>query len=202
MDPVPALKIFARAVLPTRHGQFDVVSFVDAEGRTLEDVALVNGDVVGATRVPTRAHSECVTGDALGSTRCDCGDQLEIALERLSTAPRGILLYLRQEGRGIGLANKVRAYELQDQGMDTVEANLHLGFDADLRSYDLAASMLKALEVSSIELHTNNPAKVDGLRAAGIEVVRRVPLLAAVRDENRHYLETKQKRAGHLLDED
>ncbi|MCA9651835.1 MAG: GTP cyclohydrolase II [Myxococcales bacterium] len=197
---LPAVQVIARAKLPTKHGDFEIVAFETEDGRRLDDVAVVRGELVGAREVPVRVHSECLTGDVLGSNRCDCGEQLQEALDRIAKADRGILLYMRQEGRGIGIANKVRAYALQDEGFDTVDANRHLGFDDDLRRYDLAAAMLAALEVESIELHTNNPNKVEGLSEAGVEVVRRVPLQVAPREENRHYLATKRKRSGHLLD--
>jgi GTP cyclohydrolase II len=149
--------------------------------------------------VPTRVHSECLTGDVFGSFRCDCRDQLELALERISGLERGIILYLRQEGRGIGIAQKVRAYELQQNGLDTVEANLHMGYDDDLRDYSVAAAMLHALGVASIELHTNNTRKIEGLRAGGVEVHNRAPIIAPAREENRGYLATKRDKSGHLL---
>lgn len=193
--------VLSRAKLPTRHGQFEIVAFRRPDGEPLRDIAVVKGEVTGAERVPVRVHSECLTGDVLGSLRCDCGEQLEVAMQRIADADTGIVLYMRQEGRGIGIANKVRAYALQDQGLDTVDANEHLGFDDDLRSYGLAAAMLQALDVRSIELHTNNPKKVDGLREQGIDVVDRVPLAIAPRDENRQYLLTKHLRSGHLLDD-
>jgi GTP cyclohydrolase II len=198
--PRPArVVVSARAKLPTKHGEFDIYAFETEEGRRLDDVAVVKGEVAGVAEVPVRVHSECLTGDVLGSNRCDCGEQLHEALARFAQAERGILLYLRQEGRGIGIANKVRAYALQDEGFDTVDANRHLGFDDDLRRYDIAGSMLTALGVASIELHTNNPKKVDGLRDAGVAVARRVPLLVPPREENRFYLDTKRSRSGHLL---
>jgi len=196
----PRILVSARAKLPTKHGDFDVCAFTTADGRPLDDVAVVRGDVAGRREVPVRVHSECLTGDVLGSLRCDCGEQLQEALRRIAQGERGILLYMRQEGRGIGIANKVRAYALQDEGLDTVEANRHLGFDDDLRRYDMAGAMLSALGVASIELHTNNPKKVDGLREAGLDVVRRVPLVVPPRAENRFYLDTKRRRSGHLLD--
>jgi GTP cyclohydrolase II len=196
---VPSVEEHARARLPTRHGEFELVSFVDRAGRKLDDFAIVRGDVTGADRVPVRVHSECVTGDVLGSLRCDCGEQLQHALAELGMAPVGAVLYLRQEGRGIGIANKVAAYALQDGGLDTVEANLHLGFDDDLRTYEIAGCMLRALGIARIELITNNPRKVDGLRARGIEVLRRIPIVVAPRPENAAYLRTKRDRSGHDL---
>jgi GTP cyclohydrolase II len=194
--------VSAKAKLPTKHGDFDIYAFETVDGRRLDDVAVVKGDVAGHTEVPVRVHSECLTGDVLGSNRCDCGEQLQEALQRFAQGERGILLYLRQEGRGIGIANKVRAYALQDEGLDTVDANRHLGFDDDLRRYDLAGAMIAALGVASIELHTNNPKKVEGLREAGVDVVRRAGLQIAPRKENRFYLKTKRSRSGHLLDLD
>ncbi len=174
------------------------MSFEGPNG-ALDDVALVRGDVGSDAIIPVRLHSECVTGDAFGSLRCDCGEQLHEAMGRLADVQHGVLLYMRQEGRGIGIAHKVRAYELQDGGMDTVQANLHLGFDDDMRSYDVAAAMLQALGARRIELHTNNPNKVEGLEGAGITVVKRTPLEIAARKENRFYLDTKRNRSGHLI---
>ncbi|MCA9708089.1 MAG: GTP cyclohydrolase II [Myxococcales bacterium] len=198
----PNVSVIARAKLPTKHGEFDIYAFETDDGRRLDDVAIVKGDPQGAVAIPVRLHSECLTGDVLGSNRCDCGEQLHVALRRFAAGEHGVLLYLRQEGRGIGIANKVRAYALQDEGFDTVDANRHLGFDDDLRRYDMAAAMLEALGLASIELHTNNPKKVEGLREAGVDVVRRVPLQVAPREENRRYLATKRQRSGHLLDLD
>jgi GTP cyclohydrolase II len=195
----PRILVSTRAKLPTKHGEFQICAFETDAGRHLDDVAVVRGEVAGHTEVPVRVHSECLTGDVLGSNRCDCGEQLHEALRRFGQAERGILLYLRQEGRGIGIANKVRAYALQDAGLDTVDANRHLGFDDDLRRYDVAGAMLAALGAASIELHTNNPAKLEGLREAGVDVVRRVPLRVPPRAENHVYLETKRRRFGHLL---
>ncbi len=195
------LEVVSRAALPTKAGVFEIVAFATSGGEQLNDVAIVKGELDADAVVPVRLHSECLTGDVFGSLRCDCGDQLDVAFKRIAEGGVGVVLYLRQEGRGIGIANKVRAYELQDGGLDTVEANLHLGFDDDMRSYDTAAAMLHRLGVHRIELHTNNPRKVDGLRAAGIDVVRREPLAIEPRDENREYLETKRVRSGHLLDE-
>jgi GTP cyclohydrolase II len=190
--------IVAQAELPSRFGKFRIVAFApDAAGK--EHVALVRGEVKGAAGVPLRIHSECLTGDALGSLRCDCRDQLERSLQAIGALPTGVVLYLRQEGRGIGLANKVRAYALQDQGADTIDANHRLGFGADLRDYAVAAAMLDALGVQSVRLMTNNPAKLDGLRRHGARVLERIPLLSPATPDNEGYLRTKQERAGHLL---
>jgi GTP cyclohydrolase II len=197
--PAPDVREAARAVLPTRWGELDVVAFDGCDGRRLDDFALVKGDVADGAVVPVRLHSECVTGDVFRSLRCDCGDQLDIAMARLAESDRGIVLYMRQEGRGIGIGHKIAAYALQDRGMDTVEANLHLGFDDDLRDYRRAARMLLAMGVSRVELHTNNLRKVDGLREHGVEVVRRAPIVAVARVENRRYLATKRRRSGHLI---
>ena len=194
-----SVTVFARASLPSRHGEFEIVSFIDEAGRTLDDVAIVRGELKGAVGVPTRVHSECLTGDVFGSFRCDCRDQLELAMERIAGAETGIILYLRQEGRGIGIAQKVRAYQLQENGLDTVEANLHLGFDDDLRDYSAAAAMLHALGVASVVLHTNNLRKIEGLRAGGVEVVSRAAIIAPSREQNADYLATKRDKSGHLL---
>ena len=194
-----AVKVFAQARLPSRHGDFEIVSFIDEAGRTLDDVAVIRGALHGAAEVPARVHSECLTGDVFGSHRCDCRDQLELALARIAGAETGVILYLRQEGRGIGIAQKVRAYQLQERGLDTVEANLHLGFDDDLRDYSVAAAMLHALGVASIVLHTNNLRKIEGLRAGGVVVERREAIIAASREENAGYLATKRDKSGHLL---
>ncbi len=188
----------SRAELPTRHGTFELVAFASGD-RELHDVALLKGQPQTAARVPVRVHSECLTGDVLGSLRCDCGQQLDLALHRLSASDHGALLYLRQEGRGIGIANKVRAYALQDTGLDTVEANEHLGFDDDLRTYDIAAGMLYALQIHAVTLHTNNPRKIVGLQAAGIDVMRQ-SIQVQAGHHNHRYLETKRTRSGHLLE--
>jgi GTP cyclohydrolase II len=180
-----SVRELARGRLPTSHGEFQIVSFEGPDG-PLDDVALVRGDPGANAVIPVRMHSECVTGDAFGSLRCDCGEQLHEALRRLTESEHGVLLYLRQEGRGIGIAHKVRAYQLQDGGLDTVEANLHLGFDDDMRSYDIAAAMLQELGARRIELHTNNPHKVEGLEGAGVTVVKRVPLQIAARTAPRY----------------
>ncbi len=187
------------AELPSRYGPFRIVAFRNPrDGK--EHVAIVRGDVVGARELPTRIHSECLTGDVVGSLRCDCRDQLEAALRDLGAREAGLLLYLRQEGRGIGLTNKIRAYALQDAGLDTVDANLALGFRDDERDYAVAAHMLASLEVASIRLMTNNPDKVSQLERLGVRVAARVAHVAPANDHNRAYLRTKALRCGHHLD--
>src|SRR5512140_682022 len=195
------VKVDAVAELPTRFGRFRIVAFWNnRDGK--EHVALVHGDVMGAEDVPTRLHSECLTGDVMGSLRCDCRDQLEAALRDLGSRERGLLLYLRQEGRGIGLINKVRAYALQDGGLDTVDANLALGFRDDERDYAIAAHMLVSLNVTSVQLMTNNPDKIRQLEQYGIRVTARIPHVMRANEHNRFYLETKGTRSGHLIDPD
>lgn len=192
------LQIVARATLPSAHGDFTIVAF-DGLSDGGEHVAIVRGDVGGAEDVPTRVHSECLTGDALASLRCDCRQQLELALANVGGLERGIVLYLRQEGRGIGLRNKLRSYELQDGGLDTVEANHALGFADDERSYRVAAEMLRCLDVASIELMTNNPDKVRQLRDHGVRVTARRPHEIVPNPHNAGYLATKRVKSGHLL---
>lgn len=181
----------AEASLPTRHGPFRLIGF---DG---DHLALVRGELEPGP-VLVRLHSECLTGDVFGSLRCDCGEQLDKALEMIAARGQGVLLYLRQEGRGIGLLNKIRAYHLQDGGQDTVEANHALGFADDERDYRVAAEMLQALGVKSIELITNNPRKIEGLQRYGIAVVRR-EMRIGPNHENVRYLETKRQKLGHLL---
>ncbi|MGD8375344.1 MAG: GTP cyclohydrolase II [Acidobacteriota bacterium] len=193
------VRIVATAELPTRFGEFRIVAFWNNRDAK-EHVAIVRGDVVGAAAVPTRVHSECLTGDAIGSLRCDCRDQLAAALEAVGREEHGMVLYLRQEGRGIGLINKVRAYALQDAGLDTVEANLALGFRDDERDYAIAAHMIRSLGVRSIRLLTNNPAKVAQLETCGVPVEARVPHIIPPNEHNRFYLETKASRSGHRID--
>lgn len=194
-----SVKIVAIADLPSRFGHFQIVAFWNnRDGK--EHAAFVHGDIAGQKDVPVRMHSECLTGDAIGSLRCDCRDQLEAALRVLSSMDRGLLLYLRQEGRGIGFTNKIRAYGLQDYGYDTVEANIALGFRDDERDYSVAAHMLWSLHVVSVRLMTNNPRKIDGLVSLGIRVSGRIPLVVPPNDYNRFYLETKARKSGHLLD--
>jgi len=196
--PEHTLRIVAVASLPTRFGDFRVVAFTpDAQGD--EHLAIVRGEVRGLRDVPARIHSECLTGDVLGSLRCDCRDQLTAALQQLGQRRAGALFYLRQEGRGIGLANKIRAYALQDRGHDTVEANHLLGFGDDERDYRGAADMILALGIASVRLMTNNPRKLEGLRAQGVKVTGRIPLVMPANRHNAAYLLTKQRRSGHLL---
>jgi GTP cyclohydrolase II len=187
------------AELPTRFGEFRLVGFWNNRDEK-EHVAIVRGEILGAEEVPTRLHSECLTGDALGSLRCDCRDQLEVALRKLASMKRGLLLYLRQEGRGIGLLNKIRAYALQELGMDTVEANLALGFRDDERDYAIAAHMIHSLCVKSVRLMTNNPEKVSQLTTHGVEVSGRIPHVIPPNEHNRFYLQTKAERSGHWID--
>jgi GTP cyclohydrolase II/3,4-dihydroxy 2-butanone 4-phosphate synthase/GTP cyclohydrolase II len=198
-DPPLELELYAEAELPTRHGPVRAVVFRE-HGSGKEHVAAVKGEVRGREGVLTRIHSECLTGEILGSLKCDCRDQLEHALEMIGRAERGVLLYLRQEGRGIGLGNKIRAYALQAQGADTYEANRSLGFADDLRRYDVAAAMLKQLGIRSVDLITNNPLKVSGLENEGVPVHLRVPSTGAVNPHNAGYLKTKRERTGHLIE--
>lgn len=191
----------ASSRLPTRYGEFVIHAFFD-EAAEKEHIALVMGDVSDGQPVLARVHSECLTGDAFGSQRCDCGPQLDMAMHKIAEEGRGVILYLRQEGRGIGLVNKVRAYALQDQGADTVEANEQLGFAPDLREYSMCETMLDHLGVKQVKLMTNNPLKVNAIQAHGFVVVERVPLLTGFTPHNRFYLATKQDKMGHLISTD
>lgn len=183
--------------LPTDFGDFTIHAFDDPnEGK--EHVALAMGDLSGKDPVLARVHSECLTGDALTSLRCDCGSQLHEAMRRIAAKGRGVILYLRQEGRNIGLSNKIRAYELQDQGADTVEANVRLGFEPDERSYDMCRDMFAHLGVHQVELLTNNPLKVEALEKLGITVVRRLPLITGENSHNAGYLAAKRSKMGHI----
>jgi GTP cyclohydrolase II len=198
-----SVEAVAHADLPTRHGRFTIHGF-RGTGPQDEAVALVRGNIRGPFKsrksVPlVRVHSQCLTGDVLTSLRCDCRAQLELSMKKISEAPSGILLYLPQEGRGIGLMNKLRAYELQDRGMDTVEANESLGFAADARDYEFPAHILKQLGATQIRLLSNNPEKVRQLEAAGIRVAERVPCQPRISKISRAYLKTKKKKMGHLL---
>lgn len=188
----------AQADLPTRYGRFTIFGF-QGDGKNEEAVALVRGNLNGNTAPLVRVHSQCLTGDVLTSLRCDCRSQLELSMKKIAQAPSGILLYLPQEGRGIGLMNKLRAYQLQDGGMDTVEANEKLGFAADAREYDFSAQVLKKLGANRIRLLSNNPEKVRQLEKSGIQVVERVPCQPRVSKISRSYLKTKKRKMGHLL---
>ena len=186
---------YAEAEIPTKFGAFRTVVYrFGAE----EHLAIVRGDVAGQEAVLCRVHSECWTGETLGSLKCDCREQLDRALEAVARVGRGVVVYLRQEGRGIGLGNKIRAYALQAEGKDTVEANLALGFAADLRSYEQAAAILADLGVRSVALMTNNPKKLEGLAQAGVTVAEHVPHWVSDSEHSREYLETKKSKMGHL----
>ena len=199
-DSKPCVKIVAVADLPTRFGEFQIVAFYNDKDKK-DHIALVHGDVCGQSDIAVRLHSECLTGDAIGSLRCDCRDQLITSLKKVSTMEGGIVLYLRQEGRGIGLMNKMKAYQLQDFGLDTVEANVALGFRDDERDYAIAAHMLMSLNVKSIKLMTNNPNKIDELKKYGINVSGRIPIMIKPNEYNKKYLETKMNKSGHMLDD-
>ena len=190
----------ADARLPTSYGEFRVIAYASAVSKDTH-VALVMGDVAGGEPPLVRVHSECLTGDVFGSLRCDCGEQLHRAMAMIAAEGRGVVLYMRQEGRGIGLHNKVRAYALQDQGLDTVEANERLGFAPDLRDYGIGAQILADLGLRQIRLLTNNPRKVVGLEGHGLSVVERVPLIVPPNAANERYLATKREKMGHLLEE-
>ncbi len=192
------VKKAAEANLPTIHGDFKMVGFENAITGE-HHVALVKGDIGPDDEVLVRVHSECLTGDAFGSLKCDCGEQLHVALDKIEKAGKGVLLYMRQEGRGIGLINKIKAYHLQDQGLDTVDANIALGFEEDLRDYGIGAQILKDLGVKHMKLMTNNPLKISGLSGYGLDISSREPIILNHNEKNEAYLRTKQKRMGHLL---
>jgi GTP cyclohydrolase II len=201
---------YAEADLPTTYGPFRLVVYREvqpgvhaeppADALPREHVAIVRGEVTGTSHVLTRVHSECWTSEVLGSLKCDCREQLNVALEKIASEGTGVVVYLRQEGRGIGLGNKIRAYALQSQGADTVEANLQLGFEADARSYDIAGAMLADLGVKSVRLMTNNPLKVNGVRAAGVVVSERVSHWVGENQHNANYLAVKRRKMGHHPD--
>jgi GTP cyclohydrolase II len=196
--PLSRVELVATTRLPTRHGDFKLLAFRNPRSQQ-EYATLVKGEPRGHRDVILRLHSECLTGDVFGSLRCDCGPQLAASLEIIGQADRGVLIYLPQEGRGIGLANKIRAYALQDRGMDTVEANHALGFPNDLRDYHDAADILRLLGVESVAVLTNNPEKIEQLSGFGIEVSRRLPLVEGENPCNARYLSTKKEKCGHLL---
>ncbi len=197
--PSSHLERYSEANLPTARGTFKIIVFRDKRNDR-EHVAMVRGDVTNHQGVPVRIHSECLTSEVFGSLKCDCRAQLDRALDFIAQHPCGVVIYLRQEGRGIGLGNKIKAYALQEQGYDTVEANLKLGFPDDLRRYDIASEMLRSLGVQSVDLITNNPLKIAGLVDEGIPVQRRIPSRTLSTPINIEYLKTKRDRSGHLLD--
>lgn len=189
----------AEAKLPTKYGEFTAIAY-KSDVDPAEHLALVMGDITTPEPVLVRVHSECATGDIFGSLRCDCGEQLAMAMEKIAKEGRGAVIYLRQEGRGIGFHNKIRAYALQDKGLDTVEANISLGFAPDLRDYGVGAQIMRDLGISEIRMMTNNPMKIISLEGHGLKVTETVPLIVEPNPHNRHYLETKKKKMGHLLD--
>ncbi|MHA3093012.1 GTP cyclohydrolase II [Acinetobacter brisouii] len=195
-----AIKFISKSKLPTAFGNFEIIAFQD-QSTGEEHVALAKGlETVPTGPVLVRMHSECLTGDAFGSLKCDCGPQLHSAMKMINDEGQGVILYLRQEGRGIGLTNKIRAYALQDQGHDTLDANLLLNLPADARHYDMCAIMLDYLQVKEVRLITNNPLKINALKDLGINVVDRVPLTVGLNIFNKGYLETKQKRMSHMYE--
>jgi GTP cyclohydrolase II len=194
----PELKSIVQSRIPTKYGEFTLHYFTNNIDEK-EHIALVYGDITGRNNVPVRIHSECFTGDVLGSRRCDCGEQLDMALQLISDHGQGVLVYLRQEGRGIGLLKKLQAYNLQDQGLDTVDANIHLGHLADEREYTIAALILQKLQIKSVNLITNNPKKIDELNKLGIIVEQRISIETDYHHDNLEYLKTKVKKMNHLL---
>jgi GTP cyclohydrolase II len=194
------VQLVAVADLPSRFGEFQVCGFISPCDQK-EHTAIIKGDVVDKEGVVTRVHSECLTGDVMGSKRCDCRDQLLASLKIIEKEGTGVVLYLRQEGRNIGLTEKIKAYALQDAGLDTIDANIHLGFKPDERDYGIAANILRNLRIKSIKLLTNNPEKIRQLTDAGITIVERLPLITELSEYNEAYIATKAKRAGHLFGE-
>lgn len=193
-----SIKRQAEALIPTPWGNFNMIAFSSDEQDWMPQLALVHEDFNPEQPTLLRIHSECITGDLFGSKRCDCGEQLHTALEQTAAAA-GVVLYLRQEGRGIGIINKLKAYQLQDLGLNTIDANVHLGLEIDARQYDVAIAMLKALGIEKIRLLTNNPDKVEALEHSEIDILERVPLIITPKKENLSYLKTKQDKMGHLF---
>ncbi|TET09866.1 MAG: GTP cyclohydrolase II [Candidatus Thorarchaeota archaeon] len=192
------VQLVAIADLPSKFGTFQVAGFVSpCDGK--EHTAIIKGDVIDKEGVVTRVHSECLTGDVMGSKRCDCRDQLQESLKIIENEGTGVVLYLRQEGRNIGLTEKIRAYALQDEGFDTIDANIHLGYQPDERDYGIAANILNNLKIKSIKLLTNNPEKIKQLTDAGIKIIERLPIITEPTEFSKAYIETKAKRSGHLL---
>mgnify|MGYP001820186675 FL=1 len=195
--PEPSIAFSEVAKLPTSHGDFQVRGIKDSSGA--EHVIIYKGVIENAAILVVRVHSECLTSEVFESRRCDCDQQLDWALDHIETQGTGMVIYLRQEGRGIGLFNKIRAYALQDSGLDTVEANIELGFPSDMRTYEIAAHIISTIGISSINLITNNPRKVDALQKLGIDITRRIPILIEPNDHNKHYLKVKGDKLNHLF---
>lgn len=193
------MKKQSEAMIPTPNGEFKMIAYADDNENQMPHVVMVHAELAELEHVVIRIHSECLTGDLFGSKRCDCGEQLDKALSIIGEE-KGILIYLRQEGRGIGLINKLKAYQLQDTGMNTIDANIHLGFEPDERDYEVASEILKDLKVNSVRLLTNNPEKVIGLNNYGIKVAERLPIVIEPSNENKSYLQVKNDLMGHLLD--
>ncbi|MCL4105798.1 UNVERIFIED_CONTAM: hypothetical protein GTU68_028675 [Idotea baltica] len=193
------MKKQSEAMIPTPNGVFKMIAYADDNENLMPHVVLVHSELVSKDNVVMRIHSECLTGDLFGSKRCDCGEQLEKALQIIGEE-KGVLIYLRQEGRGIGLINKLKAYQLQDEGMNTIDANIHLGFEPDERDYEVASEILKDLEINSVRILTNNPEKVNGLNEYGIKVAERLPIIISPSEENEAYLKIKNDLMGHLLE--
>jgi GTP cyclohydrolase II len=197
-DDELCVQLVAKANFPTRSGTFTIYGFFDSR-EAKEHTAIVKGSVEGKERVPLRVHSECHTGDVWGSLRCDCRDQLEFAIDYISKQPFGAIIYLKQEGRGIGLLNKIKAYQLQDLGLDTIEANQYLDLPVDARDYKVATKIMELLKIKSVSLLTNNPDKIDQLRGDGIDIVDRIPVVIEPNRYSRNYLDVKKEKMGHLL---
>jgi GTP cyclohydrolase II len=198
MDDALCVQLAAKANFPTRFGTFTIYGFFDSREEK-EHTAIVRGEVGGKERVPVRVHSECHTGDVWGSLRCDCRDQLEAAIQYVGAQPFGAIIYLKQEGRGIGLLNKIKAYQLQDLGLDTIEANQYLDLPVDARDYKVAAKIIELLKIKSVSILTNNPDKIGQLRAEGVDIADRIPVVVEPNKYSRDYLDVKKEKMGHLL---